>query len=323
MIEDYLLSLILFMPILVGLLTLLIPRDRVATIRWFAFLGSLIPLALSIYMWRAYDPGQPGFQFQVQRDWYPAIGASYHLGVDGISVVLVLLATLLTPISILISWNIKDRVRTYMALFLLLETGMLGVFLTLDLVLFFLFWEIGLVPMYFLNNQWVSEKGTRVVGGREIPARNYASFKFLILTMAGSLGLLLAISLIGVVAGTFDIVEITRIWSALDQPLALLGIPIGVPIEVVKAVAFWAFVIAFAVKVPIWPFHTWLPDAHTEAPTAGSMILAGVLLKLGAYGFLRLVLPLYPAQARDFAWVLALLATISIVMGAFAAWGQR
>ena len=323
MIEDYLLSLILFTPILVGLLTLLIPRERVAAIRWFAFLGSLIPLALSIYMWLAYDPGQPGFQFQVQRDWYPAIGASYRLGVDGISVVLVLLATLLTPISILISWNIKDRVRTYMALFLLLETVMLVVFLSLDLVLFFLFWEIGLVPMYFLINQWGSEKGTREVGGREIPARNYASLKFLILTMAGSLGLLLAISLIGVVAGTFDIVEITRIWSALDQPLALLGVPIGVPIEVVKAVAFWAFVIAFAVKVPIWPFHTWLPDAHTEAPTAGSMILAGVLLKLGAYGFLRLVLPLYPAEARDFAWVLALLATISIVMGAFAAWGQQ
>ena len=140
MIEDYLLTLILFTPVVAGLIILLIPEDRVPLIRWFALLASLVPLALAITMWRAYDPGQPGFQFQVQLDWYPAVGASFHLGVDGISVVLVLLATLLTPISILISWNINDRIKTYMALFLMLETGMLGVFLTLDLMLFFLFW---------------------------------------------------------------------------------------------------------------------------------------------------------------------------------------
>ena len=323
MIDDYLLSLILFTPLLAGLLIFLIPKDRGSVIRWFVLLASLIPLALAIYMFNAYNPAQPGFQFQVQVDWYPSIGASFHLGVDGISVVMVLLATLLTPIAILISWNVKDRLRTYLALFLMLESGMLGVFLSLDLMMFFLFWELGLVPMYFLINQWGNEDGIRTVRGREVSARNYASFKFLILTMAGSLGLLLAIALIGVVGDTFDIVEITRKWSVLDQPLTLLGLPISIPIGVVKSIAFWAFVIAFAVKVPIWPFHTWLPDAHTEAPTAGSMILAGVLLKLGAYGFLRLVLPLYPAQAKDFAWVLALLATISIVLGAFAAWGQR
>ena len=323
MIDDYLLSLILFTPILAGLFIFLIPKDRGSVIRWFVLLASLIPLALAIYMFSAYNPAQPGFQFQVQVDKYPSIGASFHLGVDGISVVMVLLATLLTPIAILISWNVKDRLRTYLALFLMLESGMLGVFLTLDLMMFFLFWELGLIPMYFLINQWGNEKDTRKIGGKEVSARNYASFKFLILTMAGSLGLLLAISLIGVVGDTFDIVELTRKWSVLDQPLTLLGLPISIPIGVVKSITFWAFVVAFAVKVPIWPFHTWLPDAHTEAPTAGSMILAGVLLKLGAYGFLRLVLPLYPAQAKDFAWVLALLATISIVLGAFAAWGQK
>src|SRR3970040_240924 len=158
-----------------------------------------------------------------------------------------------------------------MALFLLLETGMLGVFLALDLLLFFLFWELGLVPMYFLINQWGSAN------------RRYASFKFFVYTMAGSLGLLLC---------------------------------------TIKTVAFFAFSLAFAIKVPMWPFHTWLPDAHTEAPTAGSMILAGVLLKLGAYGFLRFVLPLYPEQAQTYAWVLGLLAVLAIVLGAFSSWAQ-
>jgi NADH-quinone oxidoreductase subunit M len=177
-------------------------------------------------------------------------------------------------------------------------------------MLFFVFWEIGLVPMYFLINQWGSAN------------REYASFKFLVYTMAGSLGLLLAIQVIGLAAGTFDLVEISRVWPGLTEPLSVLGLPISIPIGTVKAIAFWAFVIAFAIKVPIWPFHTWLPDAHTEAPTAGSMILAGVLLKLGAYGFLRLVLPLYPEQAKLYAGVLALLATLAIVLGAFASWGQ-
>jgi len=201
-------------------------------------------------------------------------------------------------------------VREFFFLFLLLEMGMLGVFISLDLVLFYVFWEIGLVPMYFLINQWGSAN------------RNYASFKFLIYTMAGSLGLLLAIQMIGLASGTFDLLMITERWSTLSEPLTVLGLPISLPISTVKAIAFWAFVIAFAIKVPVWPFHTWLPDAHTEAPTAGSMILAGVLLKLGAYGFLRLVLPLFPEQAHDYAWALGLLAVAAIVLGAFASWGQ-
>lgn len=305
-----LLTLILFTPTVGAAILLAIPRERVRAIRWFSLAVSLIPFLLSLLLWFSYQPGQSGYQFVVQTLWYEAVNASYHLGVDGISVPLVLLTTLLSPLAILISWNIKENVRTYMALFLFLETGMLGVFMALDLMLFFVFWEIGLVPMYFLINQWGSEN------------REYASFKFLIYTMAGSLGLLLAIQVIGLSAGTFDLVEISEAWPTLSEPLTMLGLAISIPISTVKAVAFWAFVIAFAIKVPVWPFHTWLPDAHTEAPTAGSMILAGVLLKLGAYGFLRLVLPLYPEQAKIYAGVLALLATAAVVFGAFASWGQ-
>jgi NADH-quinone oxidoreductase subunit M len=308
--EAHLLTLILFSPVVGGVLLLLIPRERLQAIRWAALLVSLIPLGLALYLWFAYQPGVQGYQFVEQAIWYEAIGSSYHLGVDGISVPMVMLTTLLTPLAILISWSIEDNVRSYMALFLLLETGMLGVFMSLDLLIFFVFWEIGLIPMYFLINQWGGEK------------REYASFKFLIYTIAGSLGLLLAIQMIGVASGTFDLIVITEKWPTLNQSLTLFGLPITLAIGTVKKIAFWAFVVAFAIKVPIWPFHTWLPDAHTEAPTAGSMILAGVLLKLGAYGFLRLVLPLYPVEAKYFAGALGLLAVLAIVLGAFAAWGQ-
>jgi NADH-quinone oxidoreductase subunit M len=319
LIENHLLSLILFSPVLVAAVIVFLPRDEKGLIRWVALLGSLIPLAFGLYLWFSFDTNKPGFQFQEMYNWYSAIQSSYHLGVDGISVTMVLLTTLLTPLAILASYSIKEDVKTYMFLFLLLEMGMLGVFLSLDLLLFFVFWEFGLVPMYFLINQWGSEKGERELwGGRKMKARTYASFKFMIFTMAGSLGLLLAIQMIGVVAGTFDMLLLFE-----TVPGITTGTLLGIPVATVKAFAFWAFVIAFAIKVPVWPFHTWLPDAHTEAPTAGSMILAGVLLKLGAYGFLRLVLPLYPVEARRYAWVLALLATLAIIFGALAAWGQR
>jgi NADH-quinone oxidoreductase subunit M len=312
-----LLTLILFSPIFVAVVLLFLPREEDNLIRWAALVGSFLPFVLSLVLWFQFQPGQAGFQFVEHYKWYEAINSSYHLGVDGLSVTMVLLTTLLTPLCILASFNIKDRIKSFMFLFLMLETGLLGVFLTLDLLLFFVFWEIGLVPMYFLINQWGSEKGERVVFGQKVSARGYASFKFMIYTMAGSLGLLLAIQMIGVVSGTFDLLELFVIWPSLQG--SLFGLPIGT----VKTIAFWAFVVAFAIKVPVWPFHTWLPDAHTEAPTAGSMILAGVLLKLGAYGFLRLVLPLYPAESQIFAGALAFLATLAIIFGAFAAYGQN
>jgi NADH-quinone oxidoreductase subunit M len=316
-ITNHLLTLILFSPVVVAILIILLPRDEVKLLRWVAFLGSIIPLVLSIVLWLNFNPNQPGFQFQEQIVWYEPIHSSYHVGVDGISLTMVVLTTLLTPLAILASYGIKDRVKVYMFFFLMLEMGMLGVFMSLDLLVFFVFWEFGLVPMYFLINQWGSETGEREIWGRKIKARTYASFKFMIYTMAGSLGLLLAIQLIGVIADTFDmLILFERIGS-------VQGTLMGFPVSTVKTVAFWAFVIAFAIKVPVWPFHTWLPDAHTEAPTAGSMILAGVLLKLGAYGFLRLVLPLYPDESRYYAGALAFLATMAIIFGALASYGQN
>jgi len=305
-IDAHLLSLILFVPALAAVIILFLPNGENKLLRWFAFGVSLIPFVLSLIAWFRFDANQPGFQFEESYIWYEAIGSSLHLGVDGLSLTMVLLTTLLTPLAILASFSINDRVKPYMMLFLFLETGMLGVFMALDLLIFFVFWEVGLVPMYFLINQWGSAN------------RNYASLKFLIYTMGGSLGLLLAIQMLGVLFGTYDLLTLYQRWNSLDPGSVLLGLPV----QTVKTIAFWAFAIAFAIKVPVWPFHTWLPDAHTEAPTAGSMILAGVLLKLGAYGFLRLILPLYPLEAKIFAGALALLATAAIVFGALASYAQ-
>ncbi len=309
-IANHLLTLILFTPAAAALVLLLIPQRQPGIFRWAAFAASLVPFALTVVVWFNFNPTpnpQAPFQFVEIATWYGAINASYHLGVDGISLPMILLTTLLTPLAILASFNIGERVKAYMILFLLLETGMLGVFMALDLLLFFVFWEVGLVPMYFLIAQW---------GGKK---RNYAALKFMLYTMGGSLGLLLAIQMMGTAVGTFNMVELFEAWPGLSS----LSIPIGLSLPAVKAIAFWAFVIAFAIKVPVWPFHTWLPDAHTEAPTAGSMILAGVLLKLGAYGFLRLVLPLFPAESQRFAWALAALAVAAIIFGALSAWAQN
>ncbi len=321
----HLLTFILFFPVLGAIAVLFLPRDNQRAIRWTAFGASLVPFLLTVVLWSQFKAAQPGYQFEEQYNWYPAIHASFHLGVDGLSLTMVLLTTLLTPLAILASFNITDRPNVFMMLFLLLETGMLGVFLSVDLLIFFVFWEIGLVPMYFLINQWGSEKGEREIWkGIKVQARNYASLKFIIYTMGGSLGLLLAIQLLGVLFNTYDLQTLAGQWTALPAAAPMLKFFNGVlTVGTVKAVAFWAFVIAFAVKVPVWPFHTWLPDAHTEAPTAGSMILAGVMLKLGAYGFLRLVLPLYPAEAKQYAGWLAFLAVMAIVFGAFASFGQK
>ncbi len=304
------LLLILFSPLAASVLVLIIGRLGDGAAKWSALIFSLVPLALTIYLWIAYQStpvNADGFKFVFSAPWLPTpINSNFTIGVDGISMAMILLTAILTPLGIIISFRITDRLPLFMALLLGLTTGLFGVFMALDLVIFFLFWEVGLVPMYFLINQWGSAN------------REYASLKFFIYTMAGSIGLLLSIQFIWSALGTYSIPQIAAQWPTHTGPGVL-----GLSLETVKNITFWLFVIAFAIKVPVWPFHTWLPDAHTEAPTAGSMILAGVLLKLGAFGFLRLVLPFFPQQAAQFAPILAVLALTGIVFTAFAAFGQN
>ncbi|MEO1443091.1 MAG: NADH-quinone oxidoreductase subunit M, partial [Chloroflexota bacterium] len=289
-------------------------------------LSTLIGL-LTIFIFYSYPAAQGpnGYAFEINYEWFSPIGANWHLGIDGISATMILLTGILVPLSVLVSFEIHEGVKMHMALLLFFQVGLFGVFVALDLMIFFLFYELSLVPIYFLIKQW---------GGKN---RLYASTKFFIYSMGGTLGMLLATQLIGwsmsltpIGEPSFDIVAISQNWPLLRADEMFLGQPVGV----IKALAFVGFFIAFCIKVPVWPFHTWLPDAHSEAPTAGSMLLAGVMLKLGAYGFLRLVIPFFPdvwvrefmflgAVPTDAATIFATLAMLGVVLGAFAAFGQN
>lgn len=299
-----LITLIVFSPLFGLTVVLMLPRDEIRLIQWAGFLTTLVPLALTLLAWFRFAPGQSGYQFEQLVPWYPQLGINYHVGVDGISLPLVLLTALLTPLAALISFSITERIKAYFALFLLLEVAMLGAFVALDLIIFFVFFEFTLIPMMFLIMLWGGEN------------RRYAGMKFMVYTMAGSVAMLLAFQVIGVTLRSFDLVNAIQAWPAFEG--AILGLSAGA----VKPLVFWGIFLGLAIKVPIWPLHTWLPDAHTEAPTAGSMLLAGVLLKLGGYGFLRILLPLFPGQSARFAPVIALLALAAIVFGALAALGQ-
>jgi len=310
------LTFLVFAPAVGALILLLLPQQKWIA-RWVALAIATVICGVCVAVFFAYNRAAPGFQFVLEKEWFQLLGSSWHIGIDGISATMVLLTGLLTPLAVLISFEIEDRVNTHMALILFFATGLFGVFVAMDLMVFFLFYELTLVPMYFIIDQW---------GG---PNRKYASTKFFIYSMGGSLGMLLATQLIGFTAHTFDIQTLTRVWPAFT---GANGSFLGVPIETVKGLAFLGFFIAFCIKVPVWPFHTWLPDAHSEAPTAGSMLLAGVMLKLGAYGFLRLVIPLFPdvwisqitilGISASVAGIFAFLAMLGIVLGALAAWGQ-
>ena len=295
--------------------------------RWVALILSLLLALLSVKVFFDYQAAGLAIgddQFIVTQDsvWFEALNSRWTLGIDGISAVMVLLTGILTPLAILASWNIEDRANMHLALLLFFETGCMGLFVAMDLMVFFLFYELTLVPMYFLINQW----GSLPKAGVKFSGRFYASTKFMLYSFGGTLGMLLATQLIGWSAGTFNITALTEAWPLFRQGEALLG----TDVSTVKALAFVGFFVAFSIKIPIWPFHTWLPDAHGEAPTAGSMLLAGIMLKLGAYGFIRLVIPFFPdvwlTQVAiigvNVATLFAILSVVGIVLGAFAAFGQ-
>jgi NADH-quinone oxidoreductase subunit M len=291
------LSIMLFTPLVGAVIVLCLPKEKPALLKWVALAVSLIPLALAGVVWFSYDRTVGGMQFQELYDWIPAVGIRYRLAVDGISIPMVCLTAILTTLSLFYSFIIDERPKGFFAFFLLLETAMFGVFMALDFFLFYLFWELSLVPMYFLIGIW---------GG---PRREYAAIKFFLYTLAGSVAMLLAIIGMYLQTGTWDILEMARLQPFANAPT-------------LAALAFWAVFLGFAIKVPVWPFHTWLPDAHVEAPTAGSVILAGILLKLGAYGMIRILLPIFPGMFRQFAPIVAALAAISIVYGALVAMAQ-
>jgi len=300
---DHILSIVLFTP-LVGLLALLfIPSSNPRAIKLWANIASFAGFLVSLPLVFNFDAAKD-YQFVEKASWIPSIGATYHIGIDGLGLLLVMLTTLLGFISILASWSaIAERLKEYYAFFLLLQVGLLGVFMALDFLLFFVFWEIVLVPMYFIIAIW---------GG---PRRVYAAIKFVIYTLIGSVLMFLGILVLYFQHSTqfqtlsFDIADLMRLQLS----------------PAVQWWVFWAFFVGFAVKVPMWPFHTWLPDAHVEAPTAGSVMLASVLLKMGTYGFLRFSLPLLPDAAKNHTvvTVMAVLSIVGIVYGALASLMQK
>ena len=296
-----LLTTLVVLPLIGGVLALAAGKGRERLARLMSLGVSLLTFVVSIGMWMRFDPASADFQFVERYTWLPDFGITYHIGVDGISLLLVVLTTFLTPISLLCSWeSIEDRVREFCFFMLVLEAAMIGVFISIDLFLFYLFWDAMLVPMYFLIGIWGYDR------------RIYAAIKFMLYTMAGSVLMLIAILWLAYAhqaatgVPSFDLIDL----YALDVPAG------------VQTWLFLAFAVAFAIKVPLFPFHTWLPDAHVQAPTAGSVILAGVLLKMGTYGLLRFAFPLFPQATLAFLPWIALIAVIGIVYGALVAMVQ-
>jgi NADH-quinone oxidoreductase subunit M len=302
-----LLSIVLWLPTLGALALLLVPRGNIVAQRALALLVALATFVVSISLYIFFAPTNAGFQFIEQITWVPSWGIDYHIALDGVSLWLVLLTTFLTPITLLATWDsVHSNFRSFQILMLLLETGMLGVFLAQDLFLFYIFWEFTLIPMALLIGIWGSAGRVR------------ASVKFFLYTFAGSIFMLLGIIALYLLNG-----QVTNTYT-FSFPTILQNIRIGVlTLDTLSGrLLFGAFFIAFAIKVPLWPFHTWLPLAHTEAPTAGSVILAGVMLKLGGYGMIRFNLQLFPEAAQWAAPAIAVLAVIGILYGALVSFAQ-
>jgi NADH-quinone oxidoreductase subunit M len=286
------LTTIIFLPALGALLIAFVPRLSARGVRWLAAVFTFIPLTLSIYLFIIFDRGSSAIQFEESISWIPAIGANYHLGVDGLSLPLMILMAFLGFLVVLISWKIDLRPREYFAWLLLLETSILGVFCSLDLLLFFLFWEIEVIPMYFLISIW----GT----GR----KEYSAIKYVIYTLFGSAFMLAGILSLYFTTGSLSMVEIAQGGLGMIQT--------AMP----AAAIFFLLLVGFAVKLPVFPLHSWLPDAHTDAPTAVSVVLAGALLKMGGYGMIRVCVSIFPGVAQDYALPLIILAVISVLYGA-------
>jgi NADH-quinone oxidoreductase subunit M len=293
-----LLSVVIFLPLAGAVVAALVPKSRPEVAKWVAAVTSGVGLALTAWIVVAFDRTSGAMQFVTDVAWVPQAGIHYHLGVDGISITMLALSSLLGLLAVIASWKITDRAPAYFAMLLLLQVGMNGVFVALDFVLFYMFWELVLVPMFFLIGMW---------GGAR---REYASVKFFIYTLAGSVFMLVGMIALYLNTGTFDMVALARAGGGGAFGLAF------------QNWVFLAFFLGFAVKVPLFPLHTWLPDAHTEAPTAASVLLAGILLKMGTYGFIRVSLPMLPDAARMWAPWIAVLAVISIVYGAAVAFAQ-
>ncbi|MGE5199055.1 MAG: NADH-quinone oxidoreductase subunit M [Rhodospirillaceae bacterium] len=296
------LSLILFTPLVGAAALLFVSRQREDLIRWIANLFAFAGFVVSLPLWFWYQAGGPQFQFVERHPWIPSVGADYFLGVDGFSVLLILLTTLMGTIAVLSSWTaIKERVKEYYVFLLVLQGGMIGAFISLDFLLFFLFWEVMLVPMYFLIGIWGSDR------------RLYSAIKFFLYTLVGSV-----VMLLGILALYFHYHDLTGVYSFDITKYQAMSIPFNLQWWV-----FLAFFLGFSIKVPMFPFHTWLPDAHTDAPTAGSVILAAVLLKMGTYGFIRFSLPILPDATRASVWWVIGLSLIGIVYGALVAMAQK
>jgi len=294
-----LLSLITFVPAIAAAILALFLRGNDAAAqrnaKWLALFATIVSFALSLLLLKGFDPGNTGFQFVEDRPWI--MGLHYKMGVDGISILFVMLTTFLMPITIASCWNVETRVKDYMIAFLLLETLMLGVFTALDLVLFYLFFEAGLIPMFLIIGIW---------GGAN---RIYASFKFFLYTFFGSVLMLVAMVAMYHAAGTTDIPTLMT-YQFSHEPIVVLGLTITGGLQTLLFLAFFA---SFAVKMPMWPVHTWLPDAHVQAPTAGSVVLAAILLKMGGYGFLRFSMPMFPVAAYEWTPVVFWMSAIAIV----------
>ena len=297
------LTYLLFTPIIGSIILLFFKESQAKLIRWFGLTVSIITFILSIIIYAGFNSSSPNFQFAEQVIWIKSLGIGYHVGIDGISLLLLLLTTFITPLTLISSWkSITKKVRMFTFFMLFLEAGMIGVFISLDVFLFYVFWEVMLIPMYFIIGIW---------GGKR---RIYASVKFFIFTMAGSLLMLIAIIWLTVYASS-------TLGYFTSNLIVLYKVGPKIPYHI-QQYLFLAFFISFAIKVPIFPLHTWLPDAHVEAPTAGSVILAGVLLKMGIYGMLRFCLPLFPQSSVHFAPYISVLAIIGIIYGALVAMVQ-